>query len=101
MTSGVSSATSANGANTGQTPTPATGINALAQKDTFLKLLVAQIKNQDPLNPTDGIQFVSQLAQFSELEQVMQIRQYLEAAQNNAKTSTTDQSGSTNQTQGG
>jgi flagellar basal-body rod modification protein FlgD len=40
----------------------------------FLQLLVAQIKNQDPLNPADSLQFVSQLAQFSELEQVMAIR---------------------------
>jgi flagellar basal-body rod modification protein FlgD len=45
--------------------------------NTFLKLLVAQIKNQDPLNPTDGVQFVSQLAQFSELEQVIGIRDSL------------------------
>src|SRR5579872_6362003 len=41
----------------------------------FLQLLVAQIKNQDSLNPTDSTQFVSQLAQFSELEQVIAIRQ--------------------------
>jgi len=40
----------------------------------FLNLLVAQIQNQDPLNPTDSTQFVSQLAQFSELEQVIGIR---------------------------
>jgi flagellar basal-body rod modification protein FlgD len=47
-------------------------------KETFLQLLVTQIKNQDPLNPTDSVQFVSQLAQFSELEQVIAIRQDLE-----------------------
>jgi flagellar basal-body rod modification protein FlgD len=40
----------------------------------FLQLLVAQMKNQDPLNPTDGTQFVAQLAQFSQLEQVIAIR---------------------------
>jgi flagellar basal-body rod modification protein FlgD len=40
----------------------------------FLQLLVSQLQNQDPLNPTDSTQFVSQLAQFSELEQVMAIR---------------------------
>jgi flagellar basal-body rod modification protein FlgD len=44
----------------------------------FLQLLVAQIKNQDPMNPADSLQFVSQLAQFSELEQVIGIRQDLE-----------------------
>jgi flagellar hook assembly protein FlgD len=51
----------------------------LTGKDTFLKLLVAQIKNQDPLSPADGLQFVTQLAQFSGLEQSMQMRQELEA----------------------
>ncbi len=40
-------------------------------KDMFLKLLVAQIKNQDPLNPQDGTQFLAQLAQFSSLEQLV------------------------------
>jgi flagellar basal-body rod modification protein FlgD len=44
----------------------------------FLQLLVAQIQNQDPLNPADSMQFVTQLAQFSELEQVMGIRQDIE-----------------------
>lgn len=43
-------------------------------KESFLQLLVAQIKNQNPLNPADGVQFLSQLAQFSELEQMMGIR---------------------------
>ena len=38
-------------------------------KNMFLQLLVAQLKNQDPLNPSDGTQFVAQLAQFQQLEQ--------------------------------
>jgi flagellar basal-body rod modification protein FlgD len=58
---------------TSSTPLPARQ-DPLTQKETFLKLLVAQIKNQDPLNPTDGTQFLGQLAQFTELEQVMNIR---------------------------
>jgi flagellar basal-body rod modification protein FlgD len=37
-------------------------------KDMFLQLLVAQIKNQDPTNPSDGVQFLTQLAQFQQLE---------------------------------
>jgi flagellar basal-body rod modification protein FlgD len=36
--------------------------------DTFLKLLVAQMKYQDPLQPTDSAQMMSQLAQFSQVE---------------------------------
>ncbi len=43
--------------------------NALGNTNTFLQLLVAQLKNQDPSQPQDGTQFVSQLAQFSDLEQ--------------------------------
>jgi flagellar basal-body rod modification protein FlgD len=49
----------------------------LANESTFLQLLVAQIKNQDPLNPTDGTQFLSQLAQFSSLEQQLQMNTQL------------------------
>jgi flagellar basal-body rod modification protein FlgD len=55
------------------------GIDTLANEQTFLKLLVAQIRNQDPLQPQDGTQFVAQLAQFSSLEQQIQMRQDLDA----------------------
>lgn len=50
-------------------------VGSLTSENTFLQLLVAQIKNQDPLNPTDSIQFVGQLVQYSELEQLMGINQ--------------------------
>lgn len=39
-------------------------------KDEFLKLLVCQLQNQDPLNPQDDTDFIAQLAQFSALEQM-------------------------------
>jgi flagellar basal-body rod modification protein FlgD len=54
----------------------------------FLQLLVAQLKNQDPLSPTDSTQFVSQLAQFSELEQVIGIRGDIETQLNGTTTTT-------------
>jgi flagellar basal-body rod modification protein FlgD len=52
-------------------------VNSLTNEDTFLKLLVSQIQHQDPLNPTDGVQFLSQLTSFSQLEQLIQINQEL------------------------
>lgn len=39
-----------------------------ALKNEFITLMVAQIENQDPLNPTDGTEYVAQLAQFSQVE---------------------------------
>lgn len=42
-------------------------------KNQFLKLLVAQLQHQDPLNPMQGDQMAAQLAQFSSLEQLQQI----------------------------
>jgi flagellar basal-body rod modification protein FlgD len=40
-----------------------------SEKNMFLQLLVAQLQNQDPLNPVQGTDFVTQLAQFQQLEQ--------------------------------
>jgi flagellar basal-body rod modification protein FlgD len=56
----------------------ASATDGLATEQTFLQLLVAQIQNQDPTQPADAIQFVSQLAQFSDLEQNLQMRQDLD-----------------------
>lgn len=47
-------------------------------KDAFLQLLVTQLENQDPLNPTDNTEFVAQLAQFSSLEGIQNLNTTLE-----------------------
>jgi flagellar basal-body rod modification protein FlgD len=94
---------------TATTPTSAasaasTATDPLAQEQTFLQLLVAQIENQDPMTPMDGIQFVTQLAQFSELEQVSLVRSDLEGLAANVDTALGDPTvpaattGSTNST---
>lgn len=48
-------------------------------KDSFMALLVAQLQNQDPLEPTANDQFVAQLAQFSSLEQMQGVNENLVA----------------------
>lgn len=45
----------------------------LASESTFLTLLVSQLQNQDPLDPVDSNQFVSQLTEYSQLEQLIGI----------------------------
>ncbi len=58
----------------GKTPTAtaakANGANDDLGKDTFLKLLVAQLKYQDPSNPADSTQFLAQTAQFTTVEKL-------------------------------
>ena len=77
MISGISQNDAASGSsNSSSTATPGT---SQVTKNMFLQLLVAQIKNQDPLSPTDGVQFLTQLAQFQQLEQSMNSGQDLSA----------------------
>lgn len=47
-------------------------------KDEFVKLLVAQMSNQDPLNPMDGKELAVQLAQFSSIEQLLNVNSKLD-----------------------
>jgi flagellar basal-body rod modification protein FlgD len=95
-TVGASSATQQTSNTSSATSDPT---DALASESTFLKLLVAQLQNQDPESPQDGTQFVAQLAQFSSLEQQLEMRQDLDTIKTDvtpvASSSTASASGTT------
>jgi flagellar basal-body rod modification protein FlgD len=59
----------------GTPPTTSTTPNSMMSigKDQFLKLLVTQLKNQDPMSPMQPNEFAAQLAQFSSVEQLIQL----------------------------
>ncbi len=61
----ISTVTASDATSAAQQMKQETGMN----KDDFLKLFVAQLQNQDPLNPMDGTQFIGQLAQLTQVEQ--------------------------------
>lgn len=71
MSPGTNSVTSSSG--TAAAAATAASNDPLASESTFLTLLVSQLQNQDPLNPTDSTQFVSQLTSYSQLEQLINI----------------------------
>jgi flagellar basal-body rod modification protein FlgD len=77
-TSAVTPAASGATGSAGSSQSTAASLDSLTNEQTFLQLLVAQLQNQDPTAPQDGTQFVSQLAQFSSLEQEIQMRSDLD-----------------------
>lgn len=54
-------------------------VNGELGKDQFLQLLVSQLRNQDPMNPMEGAEFASQLAQFNQVEQLMNVNDGIES----------------------
>jgi flagellar basal-body rod modification protein FlgD len=57
----------------GATTASGTASSSQVDRDMFLKLMVAQLKNQDPMNPTDSSEFLAQTAQFTSLEKLEQV----------------------------
>jgi flagellar basal-body rod modification protein FlgD len=72
----VSSATSAAGAGTHAS---AASAPQTLDYSAFLRLLIAQMKNQDPMNPIDSTEYMSQLASFSSVEQAVKTNTKLDA----------------------
>ncbi len=68
----IQNSTYATAATTGQTTTSATN-KAMGQED-FFRLMVAQMKSQDPTKPLDGQQQLAQLAQFSTLQSIQELQ---------------------------
>jgi flagellar basal-body rod modification protein FlgD len=89
-TSAISSSTSGISTPTGAAGNP----NAALSKDDFLKLLVTQLKYQDPLNPLDQNEFLSQTAQFTSLESLQNISQGLDTLNTNFTGTTLGQAAS-------
>ena len=61
-------------------PTPTSYGSQNLGRFEFLRLLVAQLNNQDPLEPLENAEFVSQVAQFSSLDELVKIRQLTETS---------------------
>ena len=101
MISPISAASTAQSTGTGTSSASADdAVNGLANESTFLQLLVAQLQNQDPENPQDGTQFVSQLAQFSSLEHELQMRQDLDTINANVQTAVSSAASASGSTSG-
>lgn len=63
-----------------------TGSSALG-KDDFLKILIAQLQNQDPTSPMEDKEFIAQMAQFTSLEQMSNMNNTLQALVDSQKQS--------------
>ncbi|QND49556.1 flagellar hook assembly protein FlgD [Rhizobium lusitanum] len=80
LVDGVTSSTSAS---TASSTAAAAATSASLNYNDFLKLLIAQMKTQDPTDPMDATQQISQLASFSQVEQQIQTNSHLETVLQN------------------
>lgn len=79
MVDGISGTTSTTAANAAASASKTDAKKATLDYDNFLKLLITQMKNQDPTDPMDPSQQVAQLATFSQVEQSIKMNTNLES----------------------
>jgi len=80
MLTGTSSATVTNPSAVGASTSPGSSTSSMdAAQDRFLKLLVAQLNNQDPMNPMDNAQMTSQMAQINTVTGIQQVNDTLKS----------------------
>ena len=75
----VTSATDTTGTGSSATGSTTASSTNTVDYNTFLQLLIAEMKNQDPTNPTDTTEYMSQFAQLSSVEQAVQTNSKLDA----------------------
>jgi flagellar hook assembly protein FlgD len=85
---GTKPVTNTNNANADSSNAISSAAGGAMGKNEFVKLLVTQMQNQDPLNPMDGKEMATQLAQFSSVEQLMNMNTKLDALTAALKTNT-------------
>jgi len=86
MVSGVSGSNNSNALSSALSSVTGSS-GQFVSENTFLTLLITQLKNQDPMNPQDSSQFVAQLASFSSLEQMTSMNTAMNNVLDNSATS--------------
>ena len=82
-TAAASTTSPGTGAASSSTGSPSsTGSSSMATQQTFLQLLVAQLQNQDPTQPVQGTEFVTQLATFTNVQENLAVQQDVDAMSN-------------------
>ena len=80
-----------------QQTTPTVPQTKPVDKNMFMQLLIAQLRNQDPMSPQDGTAFIGQLAQFQQLEQSVNTGQDISSIRTDLDSLVGNQAGQTTQ----
>ena len=80
------------GSGTNGTTSSSGASNSLSSQQTFITLLVAQLQNQDPMDPADGTQFLTQLAEINNVQQLVAIHQDTDSIVQDLSSTTASQS---------